>query len=339
MPLSHDSKSGTPNDDLASGRQVVTMAARALDLLARRLDNSFSGAVEMLAACRGRVVITGIGKSGHIARKLASTLSSTGTPAVFLHASEAGHGDLGFIREGDLCLIISKSGNNDELRSWLPFLRDRHCPIIAIVGNTRSWLADEADLILDASVTHEACPFNLAPTTSSTVAMVLGDALAIALLQRGGFSPEDFLRRHPSGVLGKRLSLKVADLMHKGEALPNLPGGRSLREALMSIMEFGLGMTCVLDEDGKLLGILTDGDIKRILVGEVAAEPRFLDQPVEEFISRSPRTVSPETLATEALVLMEKNEPSPITSLVVLDEQLHVLGVIHIHDILKAGLS
>ena len=327
--------------DLERGREVVDAALAALTALRARLDARFAAAVDLLLACRGRVVVTGIGKSGHVARKLASTLSSTGTPAAFLHAAEATHGDLGFFRNEDVCVMISKSGAGEELQGWLPFLRERGCPLVAICGNPDSPLARAADVLLDASVSEEACPLGLAPTTSSTAAMVLGDALAVALLARRGFGAEDFLRLHPSGVLGRRLSLRVADLMHAGERLPVVDAGTTLREALLVIIRGGLGMTCVLETPGgPLLGVLTDGDLKRVLVdGDGPAPDTLLDAPVARFASRSPRVVGPEVLAADALRLMEGNRPGPITSLVVVDGGRRPVGVVHLHDILRAGLS
>jgi arabinose-5-phosphate isomerase len=287
-------------------------------------------------------VVTGIGKSGHVARKIASTLSSTGTPAAFLHAAEAAHGDLGSIREGDVCVVVSRSGRGREIHDWLPFLREIGCAVLALTSRLDSPLAQAADLVLDCGVAEEACPHNLAPTTSSTAALVMGDALAVALLKRRGLTAEEFLKFHPGGVLGRRLSLRVADLMHAGEAMPRVDRRTSLREALLVIIRGGLGMTIVVEAPGdKLWGVLTDGDLKRILIDERApgAGPEgLLDRPVERFASRNPRCVAPGMLATDALTLMEANEPGPITSLVVADGD-RVLGVVHIHDILRAGLS
>jgi len=325
-------------EDLERGREVFARAREALAAVAARLDERFERVVALLASCEGRVVVTGLGKSGHVAAKLASTLSSTGTPAAFLHAAEATHGDLGFIRGEDVCIIVSKSGAGEELRAWIPFLQARGCPVVAITGAAGSYLAREADHVLDAAVPAEACPYNLAPTASSTAAMVLGDALAIALLERRGFGPEDFLRSHPGGVLGRRLTLRVEDLMHRGDELPWVSPDASLRDTLMVIIRLGLGMACVMpDPAGPLLGVLTDGDLKRLLVdGEGDG---FLDRPVGEFASPNPRTVRAGTLATDALTMMETNRPGPITSLVVVDAGGAVLGVVHLHDILRAGLS
>lgn len=322
---------------LAHGRQAFDRALSALAAVRDRLGPEFAAAVETMAVCQGRVVVTGMGKSGHVARKLASTLSSTGTPAAFLHAAEAAHGDLGFVRGEDLCIIISKSGGGAELDEWLPFLRERGCSVIALCGTPGSRLAREADLVLDTAVSEEACPHNLAPTTSSTATMVMGDALAVALLEHRGFSAEDFLRLHPGGILGKRLRLRVEDLMHRGEELPAVDRRDSLRQALLVIMAKGLGMTCVLDGDA-LWGVLTDGDLKRILVDE-AGGAGLLDRPVAEFASRNPRSVEPSLLATDALTLMEGNLPGPITSLLVTEGEGRLLGVLHIHDILRAGLT
>jgi arabinose-5-phosphate isomerase len=322
----------------ARGREVFAAAVAALSAVQGRLGAEFPRAVDLVAACAGRVVVTGIGKSGHVARKLAATLSSTGTPAVFLHAAEATHGDLGFLRSEDLCIMVSKSGAGEELLGWLPFLRERGCPLVAICGTPASPLARAAAVVLDTAVAEEACPLNLAPTTSSTAAMVMGDALALALLDRRGFGAEDFLRLHPSGVLGRRLSLRVADLMHQGEALPVVREDTSLREALLVIIRKGLGMTCILGREGALLGVLTDGDLKRLLVDSPGVA-ELLDQPVARIATRRPRCVGPELLAAEALRLMESNHPGPITSLVVTAPDGALLGVLHLHDILRAGLS
>lgn len=324
---------------LKTARQVFEGAREALARMSDRLDGDFERAVEMMLACEGRVVVTGIGKSGHVAAKLASTLSSTGTPAAFLHATEAIHGDLGFIRGEDLCIVVSKSGGGEELEAWLPFLRRRGCPIVALSGNPDSRLAREADINLDASVAEEACPHNLAPTTSSTAAMAMGDALAIALLGRREFGADDFLRLHPGGILGKRLSLRVEDLMHQGGELPRVERSLSLRVALGEIIDKGLGMTCVVDgASGALCGVLTDGDLKRLLL-EGGGADAILDRPVAEFANAEPRRVDPEMLVTDALTLMEGNRPGPITSLVVVDSGDRPRGVIHIHDILRAGLA
>jgi arabinose-5-phosphate isomerase len=323
---------------IARGQAVFAAAIAALGAVQARLGAEFLQAVALVAACHGRVVVTGIGKSGHVARKLAATLSSTGTPAVFLHAAEATHGDLGFLRGEDLCIMVSKSGAGEELLGWLPFLRERGCALVAICGSPASPLARAAAVVLDTAVAEEACPLNLAPTTSSTAAMVMGDALALALLDHRGFGAADFLRLHPSGVLGRRLSLRVADLMHQGEALPSVREDTSLREALLVIIRKGLGMTCILSREGGLLGVLTDGDLKRLLVDSPGVA-ELLDQPVSRLVSRRPRCVGPELLAAAALQIMEANRPGPITSLVVTGPAGELLGVLHLHDILRAGLS
>ncbi|MCP4546136.1 MAG: KpsF/GutQ family sugar-phosphate isomerase [bacterium] len=324
---------------LLNGRDVFDQCIAALCEVRDNLGEPFALAVELLSTCAGRVVITGIGKSGHVGRKIASTLSSTGTPAAFLHAGEAGHGDLGFIRNEDICIIISKSGNNEELHNWVPFLRERGCPLIALTGNPSSWLAGESNIVLDTTVSQEACPHNLAPTNSTTAALVMGDALAIALLKRRGFGPDDFLRLHPGGVLGKRLSLRVADLMHCGAKIPTVAKSASLRSALVAIVDGQLGMTCITTGAGQLWGILTDGDLKRLLIGQDVRGDALLDRPVEEFASRQPRSVSANALATDALTLMEAHTPGPVTCLVILDDVGGVDGVIHLHDILRAGLD
>jgi arabinose-5-phosphate isomerase len=322
---------------IESGRRVFEKTEAALHEVAARLDPQFAKAIAVLTACEGRVVVTGLGKSGHVGRKMASTFSSTGTPAVFIHATEAMHGDLGFIRNDDVVILVSKSGNNDELRSWIPFLLERGCDTIAISGNADSYLAGEATVFLDVSVEEEACPNNLAPTSSSTAALVMGDALAVAILEQRGFSPDDFLRLHPGGILGKRLSLRVRDLMHPISAQPSLAPNAKMGEAITALVEGGLGMVCLLDSAGKLAGLLTDGDLKRALSrGDTSL---ILEEPVMSIASSDPRTVQPDMLVTEALTLMETNQPGPITGLVVMGAEGEVIGLLHIHDILRAGLS
>ncbi len=320
-----------------SGERVFAKTAAEIAAVGERLGEAFDGAAAAIAECEGRVVVTGLGKSGHVGRKMASTFSSTGTPAVFIHATEAMHGDLGFVRREDVVILVSKSGANEELRSWMPYLRDRGCVTIAITGDANSFLARESSWLLDASVGEEACPNNLAPTTSSTAALVMGDALAVAVLERRGFSPEDFLRLHPGGILGKRLSLRVRDLMHPLDTLASLSPEATLGEAIGALIESGLGMACILDDSGELAGLLTDGDLKRALAG--GDTESLMNSPALDHASRRPRTVSPDALATEALTLMETNQPGPITGLVVAKPDGPVLGLLHIHDILRAGLS
>jgi arabinose-5-phosphate isomerase len=322
---------------IESGRKVFERTVEELASVGKRLGLEFTAAAAAIAGCEGRIVVTGIGKSGHVGRKIASTFSSTGTPAVFIHATEAMHGDLGFIRREDVVILISKSGGNEELRTWMPFLLDRGCITIAITGNAQAYLAREASILLDASVDEEACPNNLAPTTSSTAALVMGDALAVAVLEYRGFSPEDFLRLHPGGILGKRLSLRVRDLMHPMDSLAHLSPKASLREAIGVLIDSGLGMACVLEDDGLLSGLLTDGDLKRALV--MGETQDLMEAPVSRFATADPRTVAADTLASEALTLMETNQPGPITGLVVRGPLDEVLGLLHIHDILRAGLS
>jgi len=322
---------------IESGRKVFERTVQELASVGKRLGPEFAQAAAAIAGCEGRIVVTGIGKSGHVGRKIASTFSSTGTPAVLIHATEAIHGDLGFIRREDVVILISKSGANEELRSWIPFLLDRGCTTIAIAGDAKAYLAREASIFLDASVEEEACPNNLAPTTSSTAALVMGDALAVAVLEYRGFSPEDFLRLHPGGILGKRLSLRVRDLMHPMDSFAHLSPSATLRVAIGVLIESGLGMACVLEDDGLLSGLLTDGDLKRALVKGETQD--LMEAPVSRFATADPRTVSADTLASEALTLMETNQPGPITGLVVLGPRDEVLGLLHIHDILRAGLS
>jgi len=250
---------------LALARDVLAIEAAAITRLASRLDDSFSAAVELILACEGRVVVSGMGKSGHIGNKIAATLASTGTPAFFMHPAEAAHGDLGMLTERDILLALSNSGESDELLALLPALKRKGVPIIALTGRPQSTLATEATIHLDAGVEKEACPLGLAPTASTTAALALGDALAVALLDARDFKPEDFALSHPGGSLGRKLLVHISDLMHGGDALPRVMSGSSLKDALLEMTRKGLGMTAVCDADGRLLGIFTDGDLRRTL--------------------------------------------------------------------------
>jgi arabinose-5-phosphate isomerase len=319
------------DERLARARRVLDVETRALTELGDRLDERFARALDLLLACRGKVVVTGVGKTGIVARKIAATLSSTGTPAVFVHAGEAGHGDLGTIMRGDVVIAVSNSGENEEVLRLLPLARRFGLPLIALTGTTGSSLSRAADVVLDASVPEEACPLGLAPTASTTAMMALGDALAVALLEERGFGPEDFALLHPAGVLGRR-ALRVEDLMHRGAEIPLVPAGASLQDTLLTMTARRLGLTGVVDAAGELVGIVTDGDLRRGL--ERAGDVRALT--ARDLMTAGPKTIAGGALAAEAVALMERHQ---ITSLFVLaDGTRRPEGVIHLHDLLRGGI-
>jgi arabinose-5-phosphate isomerase len=311
---------------LDTARRVLQIEAQALNELMDRLDASFNRAVDLLFACKGRVVVAGMGKSGLIGRKISATLSSTGTPSFFLHPAEALHGDLGMLARGDALLAISYGGETPELLNLLETLKRLEMPIVTLTGNLKSTLAGASDVAVDVSVKKEACSMNLAPTASTTVAMALGDALAIALLERRGFQPDDFVALHPAGRLGKKL-IRVEHVMHKGEALPKVPPETPMPSAFHEMSAKKLGMTTVADKDGVLLGIITDGDLRRLMEKHGGAT---LAMTAGECMIRTPQTIGPNLLASEALNLMEKKK---ITSVVVVDTGGKILGVVHLHDL------
>jgi len=311
---------------LETARRVLRIEAQALNELCGRLDASFDRAVELLLACKGRVVVAGMGKSGLIGRKISATLSSTGTPSFFLHPAEALHGDLGMLARGDALLAISYGGETPEILNLLETLKRLEMPVIALTGKVKSTLASASDVVLDASVKEEACTLNLAPTASTTVAMALGDALAIALLERRGFQVDDFAALHPAGRLGKKL-LRVEHLMHKGEALPRVSPNTSMPATFHEMSAKKLGMTTITSTGGELLGILTDGDLRRLMEKHGGAT---LNMTAGDCMIQTPQTISPSLLASEALNLMEKKK---ITSVVVVDAERKVLGVVHLHDL------
>jgi arabinose-5-phosphate isomerase len=315
---------------LALARRVLTTEAHAITSLADRLSDPFVAAVELMLACRGRVVVSGIGKSGHVARKLAATLASTGTPAFFVHPAEAGHGDLGMIAAGDVVVMLSNSGETDELLLLTPHLKRQGAALIALTGNERSSLARSADVHLDASVGAEACPLGLAPTASTTAALALGDALALALLDARGFSVDDFARSHPGGALGRRLLTRVADVMRQGDAMPRVPASATLAEAIVEMTGKGMGMTAVVEADFTVAGVFTDGDLRRSLVRVDDAKRA----PIAELMTRNPRTITPERLAADCIVLMETLPK--ITSLLVVDEAGTLIGAVQMHDLFRA---
>ncbi len=318
-------------DFLGAARRTVELERDAISDLLARLDDSFARACEILLNTQGRVVVTGMGKSGHIGTKIAATLASTGTPSFFVHPGEASHGDLGMITSQDSVLALSNSGSTSEVVTLLPLLKRMAVPLITMTGNTDSVLARAADVNLDTSVAQEACPMDLAPTSSTTVSLVAGDALAIALLEARGFTAEDFAFSHPAGALGRKLLLKVDDIMHGGEELPRVSAGTLLDEALVEVSGKGLGLTTVLDADGKLLGVFTDGDLRRALDNNVDIHSTS----VESVMSADPITIDKEILAAEALHIMEERT---ITGLIAVDENHRPTGVIKLQDILKAGV-
>jgi arabinose-5-phosphate isomerase len=329
----------TPDADLVEmGREVFDEESRALRQIGARLSEGFARAVRMILECPGRVLITGLGKSGLVARKMAATFTSTGTPSLFVHPVEALHGDLGIATADDLLLAISNSGRNQELLTVVHSLHALGLPVVAITGDPRSPLARAADVVLDAAIEHEVCPLDLTPTTSATAAQVMGDALTVALLRLRAFRREDFAVFHPSGTLGRTLRTTVAELMHTGDELPVVRADAPLREAVLTIAAKRLGCTCVVDEDGLLCGFVTNGDLQRVLLrhAETGGDP--LSRPVRAFMSPEPRIVDAEALARAALQKMEQNPAGPITQLVVVEEGRPV-GLLHLHDILRQGLS
>jgi arabinose-5-phosphate isomerase len=315
----------------ALGRAVVEIEARAVLALADRIDEGFARACRFMLDCRGRIVVLGMGKSGHIAGKIAATLASTGSPAFFVHPGEASHGDLGMITANDVVLALSNSGETDELLVILPLIKRLGVPLICMTGNPRSTLARKADVSIDVSVAEEACPLGLAPTASTTAALAMGDALAVALLENRGFTREDFALSHPAGSLGRRLLLHVGDIMHTGDEIPQVPLGTLLKETLVEMSRKGLGMTAVVDGVSQVAGIYTDGDLRRTLDGPVDIHTTAVDG----VMTPDPVTVGPGMLAAEALRIMEERK---INSLLVVDEAGVLTGALNMHDLLRAGV-
>jgi len=325
---------GTPPFDAltpaASGRRVFEIEVRGLQAVAARLDGDFSRACGLVLAARGRVACTGMGKSGHIARKIAATLASTGTPAFFVHPGEAGHGDLGMVTDADVVLALSYSGESDEILTLLPVFKRQGNALVAMTGRPQSTLAQAADVHLDVSVPEEACPLHLAPTSSTTASLAMGDALAVALLEARGFTADDFARSHPAGALGRRLLLHISDVMHVGDDVPKVHGGATLDEALLEISRKRLGMTAVVDDGDRLLGLYTDGDLRRTLADR-SVDVRATA--IAEVMTRSPVTIGSDALAVEAARLMETRK---INALVVVDRENRVVGALNVHDLLRA---
>ena len=315
---------------LALARDVLDTEARAIATLGTKLGAAFVAAVGMVLNCRGRVVVSGIGKSGHIARKLAATLASTGTPAFFVHPAEAGHGDLGMITPDDVVIMLSNSGETDELVMLAPHLRREGAHLVAITGNEQSSLAQAADVHLDAAVDAEACPLGLAPTASTTAALALGDAIAIAVLDARGFSAEDFARSHPGGSLGRRLLTRVEDVMRSGSAVPTVGTSATLAEAVIEMSGKGMGMTAVVDDDARVAGIFTDGDLRRAIERGVD----FRVARVADLMTREPRRIAPERLAIDCVETMER--APKVTQLLVVDGRERLVGALHLHDLFRA---
>ena len=320
-----------PGEDaaLALAREVLEIEAKAVSDLIKKLDARFTQAVETILNCRGRVVVSGIGKSGHIARKIASTLASTGTPAYFVHPAEASHGDLGMVARDDVFIALSNSGESDELLAIVPLLKRQGAKLIAMTGNPQSALAREADVHLYAGAEKEACPLNLAPTASTTAALALGDALALALMQAKGFTRDEFAAAHPGGALGRRLLTHVRDVMRTGDDAPRVAHTVTALEGMLEISRGRMGMTAVLDERGRIIGIFTDGDLRRSL--EKGVDLRAT--PITGVMTRGPRTIGPGKLAAEAVEIMERFK---VNQLVVVDEDQKLLGALNMHDLFRA---
>ncbi|WP_184040391.1 KpsF/GutQ family sugar-phosphate isomerase [Chitinivorax tropicus] len=316
---------------LTLARNVLDIEADAIRAMSGRLNGQFAHAIDLMLACKGRVVVSGMGKSGHIGRKIAATLASTGTPAFFMHPGEAAHGDLGMITAQDVVLALSNSGESEELVALLNPIKRRGVPLIAITGNLQSTLARQADVVLDAGVEKEACTLNLAPTASTSAQLALGDALAVVLLDLRGFGSDDFALSHPGGSLGRRLLVHVRDVMHAGEALPVVQETTLLRDALLVMSEKGLGLTAVVDDQQRVKGVFTDGDLRRVLNRDVDLKTT----PVSQVMSANPRRIHADKLAAEAVQMMQTYK---ITGLLVVNESDHLVGAFNMQDLLRAGV-
>lgn len=320
------------NKILADAKRVIQIERKAIGEIEKRLDGNFTEAVEIINKCKGRVIVTGIGKSGIIAQKIVATFNSTGTPAVFLHSADSTHGDLGMIREHDVVICVSKSGDSLELINLLRAIENFDVKVISIVGDIDSQLNELSDVVIDASVEQEACPHNLAPTTSTTVALVIGDALAIALLKKKDFSKEEFAMLHPGGILGKKLLLRVSDLMVRNSAVPKVTEKTAFKDIIFEISSKRLGCACVVDKYGKLKGVITDGDIRRLFQDNLD----FTRIKAKDIMNKMPKTINENMLGETALELMEKYS---ITQLIILNKKRAPVGVVHMHDLVKAGLG
>ena len=314
--------------------ETLKIETEALERISARIDDEFEAAAQEILACKGRVIVRGIGKSGHVGQKIAASLASTGTPSFFMHPAEAFHGDLGMVTQNDIVLAISNSGETNEMINILPVIRRIGAKIIALCGRRDSTLGKNADYFIDAGVEKEACPLGLAPTASTTAALAMGDALAMALLAARNFTEQDFAVFHPGGSLGRKLLLTVENVMRSGEDNPIIEAGRTAKEALFIMTSTGVGATSVVDAEGKFIGLVTDGDVRRCL----AKGPEFLNEPVEHFMTKKPETITKDKLAASALSLMEKHQPRPITVLPVVDEEGFPLGIVHLTDLLRQGV-
>ncbi len=315
----------------ALARAVIETEAAAINALPDRVDDQFIAACEAMLSCKGRIVVIGMGKSGHVGSKIAATLASTGTPAFFVHPAEAGHGDMGMIKAEDVVLLLSNSGETDELNAILPPLKRLGVPLIAMTGNPVSTLALHADMHIDVSVAKEACPLGLAPTSSTTATLVMGDALAVALLETRGFTKEDFARSHPAGALGRRLLLHIRDIMHRGDKIPRVNETASLSETILEVTRKRLGMCAITQADGKVIGVFTDGDLRRAL--DSALDPHTT--PITGIMTRGGKHISPDALAVEAMQMMQEYR---IQGLLVIDAQGQLQGALNFQDLLAAGV-
>jgi arabinose-5-phosphate isomerase len=316
-------------------KKVLRIEADAIAALVDRIDGRFEQAVKMILSCKGRVVVTGMGKSGLIAKKIAATLASTGTPALFLHPAEGIHGDLGMVMRGDTVIALSNSGETDELSRMLPSLKRLGIGIIALTGNPESTLAKNSDVVIDVGVKEEACPLGLTPTASTTATLAMGDALAVVLLDQRGFKEEDFACFHPGGALGRKLLLRVRDLMHSGDAVPVVSEGTLIKDAIYEISSKKMGITAVVNASGKLVGIISDGDLRRWMEKTEKSGENLLAKAAKDIMTKNPKVANKDSLAAEAVAIMENNS---ITSLIISDANGAPEGVIHLHDLLKAGV-
>lgn len=321
----------TDNQTISIAKEVIRKEAQAIFDLEHKIDEEFTQAIDLLSKCKGRVIISGMGKSGIIGRKIAATLTSTGTSAMFLHPAEGMHGDLGAVHKDDVVICISKSGDTSDLFQIFPVLKRIGVPIISIVGNRRSRIAERSDIVLDVSVKEEACPFDLAPTSSTTAALVMGDALAVALLEKRNFSAEDFVMFHPGGSLGKKLSIKIDDVMFTGDRIPKVTQDLPLEKVIFEITSKRFGSTCVINQDDKLTGIITDGDVRRL----VEKTKDIWNLKAKDVMSKYPKTVKIGTMASDALKLMTDFS---IMQVIIIDDENRPKGIVHIHDLLEAGI-
>ncbi|HBI23816.1 MAG TPA: D-arabinose 5-phosphate isomerase [Nitrospiraceae bacterium] len=320
---------------IITGKRVLSIEAKAIEELVSRLDSRFTKAVDILYDCKGRVVVTGMGKSGLIGKKISATFASTGAPSFFLHPAEGIHGDIGMVMQDDVILAISNSGETDEIIALLPIFKRKNLKIICLTGKNDSTLSRNSDVVLDVSVKEEACPMNLVPTASTTVTLAMGDALAVALFEKRGFREEDFALYHPGGALGRRLLLSVKDLMHTGSAIPIVYENSNMKDVICEMTSKKLGITAIVDSNRKLTGIITDGDLRRLLEREIGMKIDIFNLKASEVMTKNPRIISPDALAVSAVQIMESYS---ITSLIIKNDDDTVGGIIHLHDLLKKGI-